>query len=118
MVVAALSPVWVRERGAGSEWEAEQVSSVLVTLKLAVGGWRDFLGGPKAISPPSCWMNCELINPWIYLDMERILEDILAPLSLYLGKLRPREVKGSVQIPAVTLILPQTGPHSKSLQES
>ena len=49
--------------------------------------------------------------------MERILEDILAPLSLYLEKLRPEDVKRSTEIPVITLMLLQTETHSKSSRE-
>lgn len=34
---------------------------------------------PKAISPSSCWMNCEVKDPGMYLDMERSLETSQLP---------------------------------------
>lgn len=65
---------------------------------------------PKAISPSSCWMNCDVKDPGMYLDMERGLEDISACPQFISGKRRP-EICASISPYASAPS--QTGPRSE-----
>lgn len=69
---------------------------------------------PKAISPSSCWMNCDVKDPGMYLDMERGLEDTSAAPSLYLGNGDRR----SVPVSALTPVFHHKQDHALSIPES
>lgn len=103
--------------GACGEWEGWasglSLSYTETCCQCLPGKTKGLSWDPKAISPFSYWMNGEVINQGKYL------ENISATLSLCLGKLRPIEVKGSVQVSAITPVLWHRLAHnSKNIQES